>query len=804
MKFIDLETGNLFDGNQPYVFWFPGQQSTDLIYNHKILFVSSEEKVSIKLLKNEVFSLIDPTKLDKKLSSLKHIDINTIKMNQEEYISTGYSYHNYYIHVIYLLASSNIRGEYVQEIYINNVPYLIGADFYVGEESLHINLLNNGIDIPNQIQKAIYDSNIYEDKFDNILLNRKWKELLSNYWDILANKGSYKSLINSLNWFEYGDVLRLKELRKYNDHDKTTYLFKDINEVMTNMYTDYIDNYSKTTYLSISLALKQILEDKLDDEMNPVLKKYVYKWTSEDMSLKLSLLGSFYKTYFTPIHLDLIQSTIEDIVFSNNIKEIVGSIINRQDYIFSVRDFDCSVKEDSIYRIGNVETFVYPNTLFGTDEKNRLEEGVWNIVGVQTHHSSLDKNQLNPYISQMYTGVGVVIPFDIDIPLKSGDFIKRSVLVFNTYDDKGESITVTREDHSILYNRFSFNLLCKHNKKYSVSLEFDTASGEVFVKNISFSVLNQENCHINVYKVMSKRPVEENLFDNINNYIMGRQISQNNTVSTFTQYLHSNKKDFKNSSYKGVKLNRLIIVENGSQEIDQYFESYRSKLDLSKYDEKDREQILLQLDEIKRGCIEAANEYIIQYDSEIAQVMDKLNNNCFKITKTINEQKYYDIYISKDFGWDEKISNIKVNLYRPSISMLYVDFTFPEINCPVNILNIYRDDYIFVPGFHYLIELGWESKSSVESLDYYTVTDNDTLCVIPDIGFGRYINEFEWVFKNESTKEEIVLPHSVKEPFILNTDPSSLKPGYYSIHFNYKLVDGGINSVVLNSAFRKI
>ena len=103
-----------------------------------------------------------------------------------------------------------------------------------------------------------------------------------------------------------------------------------------------------------------------------------------------------------------------------------------------------------------------------------------------------------------------------------------------------------------------------------------------------------------------------------------------------------------------------------------------------------------------------------------------------------------------------------------------------------------------------MIELGWESKSGDESLNYYTVTDNDTLCVIPDIGFGRYINEFEWVFKNESTKEEIVLPHSVKEPFILNTDPSPLKPGYYSIHFNYKLVDGMINNVVLNSAFRKI
>ena len=43
------------------------------------------------------------------------------------------------------------------------------------------------------------------------LLEKKFKELLVNYWDVIANKGSYKSLINSIKWFEYGDILKLRD-----------------------------------------------------------------------------------------------------------------------------------------------------------------------------------------------------------------------------------------------------------------------------------------------------------------------------------------------------------------------------------------------------------------------------------------------------------------------------------------------------------------------------------------------------------------------------------------------------------------
>ena len=69
----------------------------------------------------------------------------------------------------------------------------VAIDAYGEDESLYINLSNNGLEIPYTIQKAIYESNVHEDNPDIILVNRKSKALLSNYWDILANKGSYKS-----------------------------------------------------------------------------------------------------------------------------------------------------------------------------------------------------------------------------------------------------------------------------------------------------------------------------------------------------------------------------------------------------------------------------------------------------------------------------------------------------------------------------------------------------------------------------------------------------------------------------------
>ena len=62
IKFVDLNTGYLYDGESPYIHWFPGEQSTDLIYTHKICLISSSTNIDVEL-DSEVFNLIDTKKI---------------------------------------------------------------------------------------------------------------------------------------------------------------------------------------------------------------------------------------------------------------------------------------------------------------------------------------------------------------------------------------------------------------------------------------------------------------------------------------------------------------------------------------------------------------------------------------------------------------------------------------------------------------------------------------------------------------------------------------------------------------------
>ena len=153
-------------------------------------------------------------------------------------------------------------------------------------KALYVNLSNNGIEIPNSIQKAIYEVNPHEDKRDNITLNRKWKELLANLWDTVSNKGSYKSLHNTLNWFEWGDMLKLCEVWKRTD-EKDIYSIRDIKAILGDKYFETLSGFSKTTYIAIYCAMQKIKlgenqEVMYDSEKNPALQNIISKWSTRD------------------------------------------------------------------------------------------------------------------------------------------------------------------------------------------------------------------------------------------------------------------------------------------------------------------------------------------------------------------------------------------------------------------------------------------------------------------------------------------------------------------------------------------
>lgn len=751
IRFVDIETGNVFNGEYPYIFWLENGQAVNLIYNKPICFISHAPEIEVSLSKNDVFKLLNLKSWENdsydliSINNFNYIDINDLYFNGETMKLIGVPHNNYFVYLFYISVSSASVGEYINSFFLSEngeiKEYKIGADFYGENEFNNINLLNNGIDIPDSIQKALYTVNVHEDKKDNITLNRKWKELLSNYWDVIANKGSYKSLYNSLKWFEYGDVIKLQEIWEHEDLGKKIYEERSIKEILSDKYFESLNGFSKTTYISINAALEKIVKEdnivQYDDEKNPKIESLVQKWSVQDLSLKLSMLGNFYKTYFMPIHLQCIKSTIEDIVYSNTIKLFNASAIHREDIICYTEDIKCNVKNGEIFRLKPINARVGKDTLFGNQyNKTWIDYNSVDIIGVQRkdpyfYTGDNMNTQIKTYLAQHFNSIGVIIDFELEIPLSDGDFIKRSTLT--TLGDQSNNWIVL-EDYRIIKNKkISFSLLCTKEKEYNVKFEFFAASGKNYVKNVKFHVIDTQHTCLKLYKVQNIKIPDINN-EGSNEYVFGRMLenyyNMNKDQMLYKQYIPAMNVNPHMTSYwnyNGICLNHMII--------------FKSNKPLSE------------------------DTYI--------------KKNYFTLIREINNNLIYTICLSKRFGFEPNYANFAS-------------------------YKIYREEYIFFPGFHELVEFGTDYSKT--GIDKYTITDQDALCVIPELSYGKLIEEAQWEFVNVSdpSKPTIVPLADIKEPFIAPDEKTLLKPGYYNIIFRYRLSgENQINTIELNSAFLK-
>lgn len=803
IRFIDLNTGNVFSGGSPYVFWFDGEQSTELVYTKAICILCDYDKISIKMPNNEVFKLLKLQSNNSDSFKNENIDGITYKDIQQLYSDlsidnekteyqylnlTGYQYANKFIYIFYVAATASLGGEYKEDFEIRkyrdfNNPtnkeeldehvygeYAIGADFYEENELHYINLSNFGVEIPDAIQKAIYVSNVHEDKKDNILMNRKWKELLSNYWDVIANKGSYKSLYNALKWFEYGDKLNLYEIWKHDTEHGVQYEERNIQEVLSEKYFETLNGFAKTTYIAISYALEKIKKENnitvYDSEKNPQLEYIVDKWSITDLSLKLSLLGNFYKTYFMPIHLNCIRSTIEDVVYSNTIKLIQSSHSSRLDMVGNNPDCECNIKDGAIFPLQYVSARVGQNTLFANKytELNPHTSIVTDynnidIVGVQPVEPDFDiqdeeipDEDLKTYFSQRYNDIGAIIKFQITMYTDTKDMVKREMIsIIGDKSKKWNTIT----NHKIFNFKkagdkykveIPFYILCTKEQQYEVRLLFETAGGSIYTKNVKFNVIDTRNTSIKVYKISHNKKLKLKDRHNtpINDYVFGRmghvRVEDNWFKNPYKQFIpalmdNPNKSIYKD--YKGICLNHFMILKCGL-----YGEEY---------------------DPLN-------NDYIKTYYHMWPITKQDENKNDIK----------YVLCLSKTFGFIPDRNEL--SMYRGTVG------------------GIYKEQYVFYPDFHHLTEL------TGDNLEDYIITDEDAVCVIPDITFSKWIEDYQWEFINTSTlnNKSIIPPLDIKEPFVAESVEKTLDSGYYDIIFRYKLIDNDkYNTITLKSAFLK-
>lgn len=860
--FIDIQTGNIFDGHQPYCFWFDESQSVGLNYIKQICFVSDKSTVIVEL-NSDVFKLLE---LNSSTSALKTFEqmpnhcINTFKYKSlEDLIVKNSTYKNYgilhlpknssksvYIHMLYIVGHSDVSGECVETIKIDGEEFLIGADFYNENEILKKNLQNIGFEVPDAIQKAIYEVNLREDSTDTTTLNRKFKELLIEQIDILANKGSYNSLINSLNWFEYGDLIKIQEYWKNKD---SVYYRSELTSIIKDSLQDLLQTHTKTTYIGLYLALNKIKVDeygniiyaKPDNHKHTVngidlysakLNKGLYKedpkqnrklqinagnvniedfkdgeldknyegsnwkrlyqglipepipqleyisslYGKEELSLKMALLGNFYATYFMPIHLDLIHSTIENIVFTDTIKLSTFNNYTRIDLVNNTQSFNISLDNNEVYYLNNITVSANDYTNMSTPLSN---DGVVKILGVEYLNNIFSESA--KVWQQLYSGIGCVIPVYFDVKLDENtciqkvNFVKEYIKNGNLEKEYSSFDVLIHPENPNEFVQYKFNLLFTEANKYSIGIELILNNGQTYSKRFNdINIVDNTNSDISLYKI------EKLTIDEINNIL-------NNGTPNWNMFAFSTLDSTDDESYKQYITSNNTYSKNGvgitkviRQKLYQ-FENYKNLCEgFSNIIDTTNQDWYIELQKVRKYLLKQFEQYQYgryHYDIMIREDLtgkDNKNDLTIPVGDGSNKIIIYLIIIDKQFNVEKQEVVLKDYSEHPYI-----------VNKNGSILKTY---------FKII-----QNNNGVSLIDLNSTLDNET--VIVNVSFKNNTYYFSYNDMNFSinTIPLELLSYTTNQ----SEDDYFLYDGLLDNH-SYYIYNGGFKIKTINSYTTKI
>ena len=180
----------------------------------------------------------------------------------------------------------------------------------IEDERFDINLKNLGITLNEDIEHIFIDSDIKEDGIDYKLLNKKRKEMLAMYPEIYNYIGSYKALINSINFFGWND-LELNEY--YRNLNPNSDLYQKLQKVrIQDIFDNTVDGWTDNDYI------KGKYDNNLYKKTN--LFNLTYRITDEDgnnilmysldeIQIKLTKLKRWLKNHVVPLSANLVDIT---------------------------------------------------------------------------------------------------------------------------------------------------------------------------------------------------------------------------------------------------------------------------------------------------------------------------------------------------------------------------------------------------------------------------------------------------------------------------------------------------------------
>jgi hypothetical protein len=202
----------------------------------------------------------------------------------------------------------------------------------IEDERFPINLRNLGIELNNDIEHIFKSSDIKEDGIDYKLLNKKRKEMLIMYPEIYNYIGSYKAIINSINFFGWNE-LELYEYYKNIKEDSPLYqkLHKvKIPDIFDNTIDGWTDSdfvkgkydngfYKKTNLFNLTFNIT-------DENGEPILL-----YSLDEIQQKLKKLKYWLKKYVVPLSANLVDITgvvkVNNTIYHNfNVSNFISKI----------------------------------------------------------------------------------------------------------------------------------------------------------------------------------------------------------------------------------------------------------------------------------------------------------------------------------------------------------------------------------------------------------------------------------------------------------------------------------------------
>lgn len=174
-----------------------------------------------------------------------------------------------------------------------------------------VNLNNVGVKSEEDVYQILYASDIEDNAIDFTLFNRKRKEMLTTFREIYDYIGSYKALINAINYFGYND-LQLYEY--YKNIDKSSYLYKKLHKVLIpDIFDNTVEGWNEIDFIAGKYQQQNIWKKTnlfnlsyriTDEEGNNVL---IY--SLDEVQYKLTKLKKWLRENIIPVSANLVDIT---------------------------------------------------------------------------------------------------------------------------------------------------------------------------------------------------------------------------------------------------------------------------------------------------------------------------------------------------------------------------------------------------------------------------------------------------------------------------------------------------------------